>query len=210
MRKMVAVVFLACGDDPLQGTAYAPDTTLPVGPPTIRTADGAVACGAGGGASCDASVADVIVVPTVDASSAPTNTCETAKDMGTLSGDTASPSLSAKGTCSEWLKLRATEDDNSVFGKQLKLAIKLTPPANQDLDLFAFFDPAKDVTSCAAPFATSQNPGAGVAESIALAWGEGAVANGADEGRTVNVLVLYASGSCSSGEQWSLTVDGNL
>lgn len=198
--------FVACSSEgALQGDAYAPDNTLPTAPPTVRSRD----AGAGCDGACDAS-ADVIVPPAADASAnGPKNTCETARDIGTMSGDTTGPSLSTKGSCSEWLRLRATENDNGVFGKPMKLTVTVTPPADQDVTLYAFLDPDKDVVVCLPATAVAQSAGAGGVESLELSWGEGSVANGNDDGRTVGLLVFQQGAGCSGDETWSLVVDGN-
>ncbi len=194
---------LACGDEVLQGDVYEPENTLPIDPPSERPEGGA-------DAGTDASAADVIVVPTTDASNAPTNTCETAREIGTVSGDVSGPSVSTQGTCSEWVSLRATENDDGVFAASMKLKVTLTPPAGEDLDLFAFLNPDKDVVSCTTAFAAAETRTAGASESLSLTWGEGSVANGKDDGRTVGLLVFHPGPNCAGTGKWTLAIDGNL
>lgn len=196
--------FAACGSDGLlQGEELRPDGRLPIGPASERPEAGA-ACEAG---SCDASP-DAPPNPLVDASSQPTNTCETARSIGTIAGDTANARVTSTGSCSEWLSVRATEDSSSALGAPMKVKLTLEPGAS-DFDLYAYYDPVRDVRACVAPFAASYQVGSAT-ETIALSWGEGSVANGSDDGRTVNVLVLKAGGPCSpDAGPWRLTAAGN-
>lgn len=197
---------LACGPDPLllQGDEYVPDGTLSIGPPTER-AD-AAACQEGG--ACEDAGSDVEPVPLGDGSTAPLNSCETARAMGTLSGDTGSTSLTAEGRCSEWFSFRATEDDNSALGAGMKVKLTLTP-TGADYELYAYLDKERDRLVCDAPTAQSFRPGTAT-EEIALAWGEGTVANGKDDGRTIGVAVIRASGPCAEDAgSYTLRAEGN-
>lgn len=196
--------FAACGSDGLlQGEELRPDGRLPIEPASERPEAGAP-CEAG---ACDAS-ADAPPNPLVDASSQPTNTCETARAIGTIAGDTGNARVTSTGSCSEWLSVRATEDSSSALGAPMKVKLTLEPGAS-DFDLYAYYDPVRDVRSCVAPFAASYQVGA-TTETIGLSWGEGSVANGSDDGRTIHVLVLKAGGPCSADAgAWRLTAAGN-
>lgn len=193
-------VFLACGPDPdlHQGDEYLPDGTIPLGEPSNRPRD--ASCD-----GCDGSPPD-IVLPLPEGGAEPSNTCETARHMGTLSGDTVSPTLTVTGTCSEWFSLRATENDNSALGVGMRVKLTLTPVA-EDFDLYAYLDPNRDVRACSAPFARSFNPGT-TGETITLTWGEGSVANGGDDGRTIGIAVIKASGACGGGASYTLSATG--
>lgn len=202
-------VFFACSSEaPLQGDSYEPKGTLPTAPPTERSLDAATTCA---DAACDAgSDAATIPVPTTDGSTAPSNTCETARDIGTVSGDTLTPGLSAQGSCAEWLSFRATENDDGVFGEPMKLKVTLGSPPADDFNLYAFVNPDKDVVVCSGAFAASEQRGNGVSESVELTWGEGTLANGSDESRTVGLLVFHPNGPCTGGGTWRIAVDGHL
>jgi hypothetical protein len=198
--SLAAGVFLACGPDPglYQGEEYTPErTTIPKGSPSDRDAacDG---CGQG---------PDVIVIPLPEGGAEPSNTCETARAIGSLSADTISASLTANGTCSEWLKLRATENDNSALGVGMKVTLTLTPVVD-DFDLYAYLDTGRDVVTCAAPFARSFNSGTAV-ETINLEWGEGSVANGSEDSRTIGIAVIKAGGPCTPGATFTLVAKGH-
>ena len=202
---LIAAAFACASDNLLQGDGYAPDGTLPIAPASDRLDGGAGKCDGG---SCDASILDgAVVMPIPDGATLPTNTCMTARAIGTLAGDTAGSPLGTTGTCSEWIRLRATEDNSGALGAPMKVKLTLTSTGH-DFDLFVFFNPAKDVLSCTNPFAVSQTRGT-VDEVLSLVWGEGTVANGSDDGRTIALQVQSAEGPCPAGSGWSLTADGN-
>ena len=187
----------------MQGDGFTPDGTLPTEPPSVR--EGGAACD--GGAGCDASAADVVtILPSADGAAPPSNTCQTARAFGTLAGDTGLPSISTSGKCSEWLSFRATEDSSSAIGATMKAKLLLTSTAH-DFDLYVFFSPSKDEIACSTPFAMSEKRG--TSDEIPLTWGEGTVANGSDDGRTIIVGVQSAMGPCPAGAGWSLDVSGN-
>ncbi len=195
-----AGVFVACGPDPglYQGEPYMPEgATIAPGTPSERDA------------ACDGCIAslDGAVITLPEGGAEPSNTCETARDIGSLSGDTISASRTTTGTCSEWLRLRATESDNSGVGTKMKVTLTLTPVVD-DFELYAYLDTGRDVVTCAAPFARSSNPGTAV-ETIELAWGEGSVANGEDDGRTIGVAVIKAAGPCTPGASFTLVAKGH-
>jgi len=203
--------FLACGDDGLlQGDDYRPDGVLPIAPASERI-EGGTRCEGGvtpDGGACDAGTADVQVVPLGDASTEPSNTCQTARAIGTMAGDLGSPALTAQGTCSEYISLRATEDSSSALGATMKTTLTLTPVGG-DFDLYVFFDPVRDVRACTAPFARSVASGT-TPETVALTWGEGSVANGSDDGRTIGVAVFKAGGACGpDAGRWTFRAEGN-
>ena len=211
-RRARRAVFLGCvvacvactAEHAFQGDSYTPDETLPVDDPTLR-ADSGVVCD--GGACADAA-ADALPPPDLgEAGAPPSNVCTAARDIGTVSGDTITPSLQTTGTCSEWVKLRATENDNSVFAVPMKLRVSVTSDANADL--YVYLDANADTISCDVPFAVSNGVGAGESEITSVQWGESVVANRSDDSRTVNILVLFPDSVCNASTSWSLVVDGN-
>ncbi len=190
--------WLACGENDLrQGEAYTPDGSLAL--PEPREIDASVDAGA-----------DVEVVPIRDAGPdvnvTPIGTCEAPRDVGTVSGDTGG-TLNATGSCSEWISFRATENDDGTFGTGMKAKLTMTPKVH-DFDLYAFFDPSRDVVACASPFARSEQ-GQLAVEVIPLSWGEGTIANGSDDSRTIRILVQSTAEACPAGASWSLTIGGN-
>lgn len=196
----VASIGLACGENDLrQGEAYMPDGALAL-PEPREPSD------AGGDAETDAGMLPIRDAGP-DVNVTPIGTCEAARDVGTVSGDTGGGSLSATGTCSEWISFRATENDNGAFGTGMKAKITMTPKGH-DFDIYAFFDPTRDVVACTSPFARSEQ-GQLAIETIPLSWGEGTIANGADDGRTIRVLVQSTAEACPADASWSLTIGGN-
>lgn len=193
-------VSAACNEAELaQGEPYAPSATLATGPGQPRPPPCEAGCEAEASPSVPDADPDVVGV-------SPSNTCTTAKVLGSVSGDTAADVISANGTCSEWLRVRVTENDTSVIGAKLELTLTLTP-TGQDFDLLAYLDTAVDRLSCIAPLTRSEKPGTAV-ESITLSWGEGGTANNADDSRDVSILVL-AKEPCVPGSTWALRVRGN-
>ncbi len=205
-RLLLLVAVAACAactaEHAFQGDSYTPDETLPVDDPTLRPDTGC------DGAACADAAADVLSPPNLDEAGAPpSNVCTAARDIGTVSGDTITASLQTTGTCSEWLKLRATENDNSVFAVPMKLRISVTSDANADL--YVYLDANADTVSCGVPYAVSNGVGPGESEIASVQWGESVVANRSDDSRTVNILVLFPDTVCNASTSWSLVVDGN-
>jgi hypothetical protein len=124
-----------------------------------------------------------------------------------VAGDEGSTPVTAQGTCAEFVRVRVVEANSNAVGAAMRLSVTLSP-AGHDFDLYAFLDPARDQLACASPFARSETNGVS-AESVGLRWGEGSVANGTDDGRTVVLAVTSASGPCPPGATWSLTATGN-
>ena len=137
----------------------------------------------------------------------PTNTCETARDLGTIKGDEGGEQLAAEGTCSEWIKVRLKEADDGWLGETVKVKVTLTPAAGSDFELLAFVNQASDVQECRAPSGASESAG-DRPETIQLEWGEKTMANGNDDSRTLSVFVKSASGACAA-QPWKLLVEGN-
>jgi hypothetical protein len=140
-------------------------------------------------------------------SCAATNTCPTAQSLGTVSGDTGSATANGSGATSQWLSVRVTEDDNSVIGKALKVKVTLTSPSSANFDLYLYVNKGTDQVECTTLSGSStQTSGP---DTVSLTWGEGAVANGVDDSRTVSIEVRNVSGTCDPGSTWTLLVQGN-
>lgn len=134
------------------------------------------------------------------------NSCDTARDLGAISGDVDAPQLTAQGTCSEWLRVRVTENDSYPIADDLKVLLTLVSPAGQNFDLFAYVDPEVDTLACETPTGSSEAP-AGRSDELALAWGETYTANNSDDSRTVSIEIR-SQGACTGGS-WTLLVQGN-
>lgn len=201
---IAAAVTFACSEgELLQGDVLVPDT--PVRPAPVRDRpDGSCEGGA-----CDAGDAapDAPRIEVEDGAVLPSNTCETARALGTLAGDQGAPSIEASGGCSEWLSVRVTEGNSGALGAGMKLRVTLTPNGH-DLDLYGFVSPDRDQRACGAPTAASNERGTQAVDVVSLAWGEGTVANGADDSRTVSLLV-QAPTNCRADGGFRLRVEGN-
>jgi hypothetical protein len=137
------------------------------------------------------------------------NTCPTATDLGTLSGDTGNGTKSAEGTGSQWLQVRMTEDDNSLFNAaSLYMRAELTVPVGANYDIYVYRAPTNSDIECATPTTSSTKLGA--FKTASMTWGEmGLIPNGVSDERTVNVEVRYVSGTCGPDDKWKLTLRGN-
>lgn len=136
--------------------------------------------------------------------SMPIDSCPAAQGLGSVSGDSGGASVNGGASASAWFSVRVTEDDNGVLGTKLKVKIVLTSPATANYDLFAYVDNGNDQLSCSNPSAQSTN--ASGQDSVDLKWGEGSVANGSDDSRTVSIEVRWISGSCDA---FTLKATGN-
>jgi hypothetical protein len=146
----------------------------------------------GAGASCDEN-----------------NACQTAHDLGAVQGDKGSDSVSATGSGSTWLKVRATEADSSLIGHPMILTVTLNSPADEKFDLYVYGNPDADTVECSSVMGQSvgQSPA-----TASLKWGElGYWANDKDDSRTISIEVRSANANttCDPNEKWNLTVKGN-
>lgn len=134
-----------------------------------------------------------------------TNTCQTAADMGELSGEPKVfgeiQSRKTAGRCTTWAKLRVLETSRDY--EFLRLRAKLTSPPSKKFDLFAYVNPAKDEIECQTPIASSASALSGVDEVI-VRWED---TWGSDDSRTLTFLVKSRDGSCAADADWSLVVE---
>jgi hypothetical protein len=134
-------------------------------------------------------------------------TCQTAMDLGSISGDTGSAMVTASGYQAAWFHVRVTEDDSSPLGVKLSATARLTSPATANYDVFVYVNTGSDVVECATPSGTLTTNG--TTDEVRAAWGEGAIANGADDSRTVSIEVRPVTGACSPAQPWQLAVLGD-
>lgn len=135
------------------------------------------------------------------------STCRAPHDMGSLSGDLNQGTLTAQGTCSEWLRVRLTEDAHSVFAGQMKVTATLVSPAGENFDIYLHVNAATDVLECTTVAAKSEL-GAGQSDVAKTAWGESYSANSVDDSRYVSIEIKKHDGTCAK-SPWSLVVQGN-
>jgi hypothetical protein len=134
-------------------------------------------------------------------------TCTTARDLGAISGDTGTASVTAQGTCSDWVRLRVTENDGGPFAATMKLTATLISPDKEDFDLFVHVNADSDVVECATVTGKSELP-AGRSDIVKAEWGEQYVGNYSDDSRTVSVEVRKKTGRCAT-QPWALLLQGN-
>ncbi len=166
---------------------------------------------AGTGGGFDAAPVDAAPDPG-DGSSASCvapNACLAADDIGSVSGDTSSPAVTASGFTSKWMMVKVTENDTNPLGKKLNVHVSLDSPAGANFDLFLYVDTGGSATSRACTSVSAQSTNASGTDTAALNFGEGTPANGGDDTRIVSVEVRWVSGTCAPGSKWSLTVTGN-
>ena len=127
--------------------------------------------------------------------------------LASVSGDTGNGTASASGYQSAWYQIRVTEDDNSVIGVAMTMTATLTSPAATNYDLYLYVNTGTDALSCTTPNgAATKN---GTTQSQKLKWGEGTVANGSDDSRTVVVEVRAPATGCMSTATWQLNIVGD-
>lgn len=136
------------------------------------------------------------------------NACLGATTMTGVSGDTGSPTSTKTGSTSQWLQIRVSEDNSSLFdGAKLKLKLTLTSPSSANFDMRVYVPNDGSSQKCTgADRATNATVGPDVAS---VEWGEGLLPNGNDDDRTVTVEVFNVSGTCAAGQTWSLLAEGN-
>jgi len=146
--------------------------------------------------------------PDAPASMCPSSaTCAAATDLGSVSGDTGADTKTASGYQSAWYRVRVTEDDSSVFGVALRLTVRLTSPPGTNYDLYLYVNEGSDVIECTTLKGSST--ATGTADSSSISWGEGTVANGADDSRSVSIEVRPVSGPCTASQPYQLLVLGD-
>lgn len=139
-------------------------------------------------------------------SHAPVNTCSDARAIGEINADvnTTNSTLQARGTCSEWLKLRALEADNGTVPNELKLT--LMSPQEADYDLFVYLNQNEDVQECSTVVGKSEVPAAR-SDVVTVKWGDlGYWWSIGDDSRTVTIEIRAKDlAKCGKGN-WALFV----
>jgi hypothetical protein len=136
-------------------------------------------------------------------------TCAGALTLAAISGDVGTGKQTAQGYQSAWYKLRLTEDEHGIFGRNLSVQVKLTSPPGNDFDVFLYLNQDSDVTQeCSVQFGDRSS--AGPVDSIHAEWGEGGgLASGGDDARTASIEIRHIAGVCSVAQVWQLEVEGN-
>ncbi len=134
-------------------------------------------------------------------------TCAAAMDLGTVSGDTGADMKSASGYQSAWYRLRVTENDSGVLGVPLRLTARLTSPAGTNYDVYLYVNTGSDVIECST--VAGSGTSTGTSDSASISWGEGTIANGVDDSRSVSIEVRPVSGPCTASQPYQLLLLGD-
>jgi len=167
----------------------------------------------------DAPAPDVAAAPTTDApdtaASAPAedkpptpkvNTCREARDLGELNADAYAntSTLQARGTCSEWLKIRGVESNLDSVSMQMKLT--LVSPTDADYDMHVYLNEKEDALECSTAVAKSEVP-ASRSDVVSIRWGDmGWWWNFGDDSRWVTVEVRAKDPTKCGKGNWVLFV----
>lgn len=133
-----------------------------------------------------------------------------ATDLGSISGDTGSPSKTASGTDNQFLRIKLTEDDSSVFSaKDLHARFTLTSTPPQVFYLYVYEGPAKGDgggVECTTYNGSAEDPSGN--EVVEESWTDHHPLGGFDDTRIFSIEVRSATPTCTGGS-WSLLVEGN-
>jgi hypothetical protein len=136
------------------------------------------------------------------------NECQSAENLGTLSGDSGDGSaLTASGGGQQFFRVRATEDNHSVLGEALELRATLIVPPGADFDLYAYVDTQTDTSPCPLTPTQASANGPGTTEEVTVTWGDGLTGSNENDGRDVVLEVRFGGFSCQG--EWSLSVQGD-
>jgi hypothetical protein len=138
------------------------------------------------------------------------NTCESAADLGTISGDTGAETKTAEGVGSKWFQVRVTEDDDSPTGSALYMHTRLQVPAGSVYEVNIYIAGTESAKECTTPTGQGESL-TSTLRCKGLTWGEtdkDPAGNAVDD-RTVLVEVRHVSGDCTPSDTWQLTLTGN-
>jgi hypothetical protein len=186
-----------------------PDVSAPAQPASTEAglpdSDTSDASNDAGGATDTGSPTDDAAPDAAPTACAAANTCAAATVIPQISGDTGNDTRTAQGTTSEWLQVLATEDDGSVFGKDLRVKATLTSPPGTSFALYLYRGPDAPMLAC------GMNP----AEQSTLTSGTNSVSDvwpdnlGHTDSKIVTLEVRNVSGTCDATATWTLTVMGD-
>lgn len=139
----------------------------------------------------------------------PTALCPDLESIGSVSGDTDSPSITANGTRSKWLKVRVTEDDSGLTAVALSATLTLDSPAGSNFDLYVYVANTAQQTDIECTKLTKASTNASGADVVSIGWPDKQGVGGLEDGRNVTVEIRFAGGTCPDTAPWSLLVEGN-
>lgn len=132
-------------------------------------------------------------------------TCNTATNLGSVSGDSGSSSLSVTNFEENWYRVFVSENDSSFVSEHdLGVRVTLVSSPGTDYDLYLYCD------NCGAiPSASSTLTGG--TDTAFLKWAEDTIfgaPSGSDSGRFIIIEVRHASSVSCGG--YTLTIQGNV
>lgn len=133
-------------------------------------------------------------------------TCQGAGSIGIISGDQGSPGLQSSSSQPAWRTFFVSENDDAITGTPMSFTVTLNSPAGADFDLIVYRGIEGGATGCGGFMQQSTTTGV---DQISMTWGEGAFANGADDGAWVAVEIVAKDDMCAPPQEWTLTVEGN-
>lgn len=139
-------------------------------------------------------------------SCSPLNQCMTARDVGSVSGDTKPVvnSIFENGSAEEWVFFKVKEDSSTPFSG-LSYKVQLTSPPGANYDIFLYHsDNNKNGPVCDNVVKQSTNP-AGQLDEIDDGWGDQLASS---DTRAVYAHIKHISGPCGPGNEWTLVVQG--
>jgi hypothetical protein len=106
-----------------------------------------------------------------------------------------------------WVSFFVTEDNESAIGEALSFTATLTSPAGFDFDLYVYRGDSNASNGCGGTLV--QSTASSGMDVVTMNWGEGAVANGSDDGAWIAVEVVSKDGTCDENASWTLYIDGD-
>ena len=138
------------------------------------------------------------------------NTCVGGITMTPVSGDKNADTSTQTGSTARWLKIRVSEDSSSLLAASMKLKLTLTSPPGTNFDMRVFLAGDGSGQKCPPEGADRTTNTVAGADVTSIEWGEMAgISNGSDDDRTVSVEIVHVSGTCTTGQNWTLLAEGN-
>lgn len=140
----------------------------------------------------------------------PSNTCESAIDVGSVAGDINNDVVSRFGQGGQWLSVDVTDTGGEGTGGQLEARVELRVPDGSDYDLVLFHANPQGRASLPKDCSNNRRVSSNLTgnEVLDLSWSDGQniLFQDAGDGLILSMEVVHVSGPCA---QWELVVSGN-
>jgi len=166
-------------------------------------------------AQADDGPADAGEEPSADVQEEPAPTCTAqvlcpdGKNIGNISADTQAQKVTVDGTVSEWLLVRALEDDSGLTAVDLSVRFTLNSPPDANFDLYVYMAGTAQQTDIECATLTKSSTNATGSDVVLLTWPDKQGLGGQEDGRNISVEIRWVSGACPPASGWSLLVEGN-